>query len=159
MSHFFLLLSIALMFINTISTLLFEYCVSWINPGTAGGALTSGYSGPSGSSFPLSCSKLDTSSDSQPSSVSLLLSNAQFCLSQFLVLEMLSDVLTFSLSARWWSIVLSRSTFNMWVRLRGMSFADNVSAKGDHSENLHWAAWLCWKLDQDAITICFLSEM
>jgi len=59
---FFLLISIALTFTNTISACLFDFWVGWIYPGTFGAAFTSRCSGHSRSSMPMSCSLLDPTS-------------------------------------------------------------------------------------------------
>jgi len=156
----FLLVSIALTFINTFSTCLFDFCVGRINPWTFGAALTSRCSGHSWSSMLLSCSISDSMSTAQFSSLSFGLSKSPFQLSQSSVSEMLSGALSWSLSTGWLLILRIWRTFNIWVGLSGQSYIDNGGgAKQDLSNDLNAAAPSCWKSDQDAFTITSMSEM
>jgi len=78
---------------------------------------------------------------------------------QYSVSEMLSGGPASWLWAGWWSILLIRRTSNAWVRPEGRFFADNTGGKGDVSTYLDAAAPSGWKFDQDALTICLVSQM
>jgi len=59
----------------------------------------------------------------------------------------------------WQLILWIQRKFKIWVCPPGSSFADKAGGKGDHSVNLNAAAPLCWKNDQDALTVSSMSEM
>jgi len=89
----FLLVSISLTVINSFTSCLFDFRVGWINLGTFRTALTSCYSGYSGSSMLVSYSISDSTSAAQSSSLSFGLSKSPFQLSQSSLSEMLSGAL------------------------------------------------------------------
>ena len=157
--HLILHVPIALTVTNTFSACFLNFHVVRINPGTSGAALTSRCSGHSGSSMPLSCSISDSMSAMQSSLLWFGLFKFQFQWIQFSVSEMLSGVVSSSVWTGRWLICLIRRTFDIRVRSPGRSFADNCGGKGDLSDNLNAAAPSCWKSDQDALTISFVSEM
>jgi len=155
----FLHVSTALTVTKTFSACLFDFSVGRTNPGTVGAALTSCCSGDSGSWMQLLCTIPDSSSAAQSSSVSFGLSKWPFQFSQSSVSEMLSGVLSSSLSTGWLFIVQSRRIFKIWVLTPGRSFADQAGGKGDLSDSLNAAAPSCGKSEQDALMISFVSEM
>jgi len=155
----FLLVSIALTVTKTFSACHFDFRVCGINLETFGVALTCRCTGHSGTVMALSCSISDSTSTAQSSSLSFRLSKSPFQLSQYLVTEMLSGALSWSLSTGWWLIGLIQRTFNIWTHPPGMSFADKAGGKGDLPDNLNAAAPSCWKSDQDALMISSMSEM
>jgi len=154
-----LLVSIALMVINTFSAFLFDLQVGKINPVAFGVRFTSCYSGLSGSLMPLSRSTSDSLSASQSSSLSFGSSKSAFLLSQFSLSEMFSGTLSSSLSAWLQSILLIWQTFNTWAYPPARSFADKAGGKGDLSVNVNAAAPSCSKFDRDALMVSSLSEM
>jgi len=97
----FLLVSIALTIINTVSACLCDLHVGRINQGTFGAVLTSRCSGHSGLSMLFSCSISDSTSAAQSSSLSFGLSKSPFQLSQASVSEMLWGVRSSSLLIGW----------------------------------------------------------
>ena len=155
----FLLVSIALIVINTYSAHLSVFRVGRINPRTVALARVSRRSGHSGSSMLLSCSISDSKSAAQSSSQSFGSSKSPFQLSQSSVSEMLSGALSSSLWTGWWLILRIQRTFNIWVRPQGRSAPDQGGGKEDLSH--HWnasAPWI-WKSDQDALKISSGFEM
>jgi len=155
----FLLVSIALTVTHPFSAGLFDFSVGRINSGTLSAALTSRWSGHSGSSIELACSMPDSTSVTQLSSLAIGLCRWQFQLSQFSESKMFSGVLSSSLSTSWLFILLIWRTLNIWVRPPGRSFADKAGGKGDPSHNLNAATPSCWKNDLDALMISSISEM
>ena len=143
----FLLGSIALTVINTFSASLFDLCVGWIDPGTFGAALTLHLSRHSGSSIALSCLTTQSSSASQSPSLSYRFSNSPFQSSQFSVSEMLSGAVSCSLSAGWWSLVVTQWTFNTWIHPPRRCFAGKAGEKGNLSDNFNAATLSCWRFD------------
>jgi len=101
----------------------------------------------------------DSSSTSQSWSLAFGLSKSRFQSIQFLVMEVRSDALSSSLSARWWLILFIRGTFNSWIRPPGKTSADNVGGNSDLSDKLDAAARSCCKFDQDALMISSVSEI
>jgi len=88
------------------------------------------------------------------------LSLSPFQLSQSSVSEMLSGVLSSSLSTGWQLILQIWRTFKIWVHPPGRSFADKGGGgKGDLSDNMNAATPWCWKSDLDTLTISFVSEI
>jgi len=154
----FLRVSAALTVTNNFSACLFDFWVGQTNPGTFGAALTSCRSGHSGSSMPLFCSISDSSSAAQSTSLSIGSCKSRFQFSQSSVSGMLWGALSLWLSTGWWLILRIRRTFKIWVCPPGRSFADKGGGKGELSDNLNAAAQSCWKRDQDALTICSMSE-
>jgi len=62
-------------------------------------------------------------------------------------------------TAGWrWTFLIWR-TFNWSVGAPGSSFADKADGEGDPSDDLNPAGPWCWKSNQDALTISFVSEM
>jgi len=96
----FLLVSSSLTVINTFSACFFHLCVGRINQRIFGAALTSRFSGLSGSSVPFYCSRSDWLSASQSSLLAYGFSTLALQISQFSVSEMLSGALCSSLSTR-----------------------------------------------------------
>jgi len=72
---------------------------------------------------------------------------------------MLSGVLSLSLLTGWQLILRIQQTFKISVPPSGRSFADEGGGKGDHSDNLNAAAPSCWKSEQEALTMTWVSEM
>jgi len=155
----FLLVSIAVTFINTVSACYIVHHVGRINLGTFGAALTCRCSGLPGASMPLSSSIWDSMLASRLSSLAFRISASPFKLSQFTKSEMLSDELCPPLPGGCWSILLIRRTFNTSVRPPGRSFADNACGNGDLSDNVNAAIPPCWKFDQVALMIFSVSEI
>jgi len=154
----FLLISIALTVINTISACLFDFRDGRSNLGTFGVAVTSRCSGNSGSSMLLSCSISDSTSAAQSSSLLFGVSKCPLQFSQSSVSEMRSDALSTSLSMEWRLILRIRWTLNIWVCPPGRSFADKGGGKGDLTDNSNAAAPSCWKSNHNALTISSVSE-
>jgi len=155
--HLFLRVSSALTVITTFSTGLFDFRIGRTNPGTFRVALTSCCSRHSGSSIQWLCSITEPSSAAQSSSLSFGFSKSPFLFSQSSVSEMLSCVLSLSLSTGWRLIIQIRQTFSIWVHPPGRSFASKAGGKGNLSDNLNAAAPSCWKSDQDVLTISSMS--
>jgi len=155
----FLLVSTVLTVTNTFSACLSDCRVGRINLGTLCGALSSHYSGLSGSSMPLSCSISDSTSTTQSSSLLIALSRLAVQFSQFSVSEMLAGEVYSSLPTGWRSILLIWQTFNIWVCPPGRSFADKAGGKGDLSDNVNAAAPSCRRSDHDAWMISSISEI
>jgi len=156
---FYLRVSTPLTVTNTFSACLFDFRVGRTNLGAFGAALTSWCSAHSGSWMPVFGSISDSSSAVQCSSLSFGLSKSPFQFSQSSVSEMLSGLLSSSLSTGWRLILRIWRTFKIWVRPPRRSSADKAGGKGDVSNNLNAAAPSCWKSDQDALTISSVSEM
>jgi len=155
----FLRVSAALTVANNCSACLFDFHVVWTNPGTFGAALNSWCSGHPRSSMPLFCSIMDSSSAVQSSSLSVGLSKSPFQIGQSSVSKVHLGVLLLYLSTGWWLILWIWRTFKIWVCPPGRLFADKAGGKGDPSDKLNAAAPSCWKSDQDAMTICSVTEI
>ena len=125
----FLHVSIALTVTITCSACLLDFHVGRINPGIFGAALTSRCAVVSESSTTLRCSRSDSSSASQTSSLTFELSRSPFQSSQFSVSEMLLGGQTSLLSAGWRWIFLIWGIFNICVRPPRRSFADKAVAE------------------------------
>ena len=155
----FLLISIALTVINTVSARWCDFHEGQINPGTFGTALTSHCSGHSGSSILRSCSLSDSTSPAQLSSLSFGLSKSPFQLSQSAVSQMLSGGLLSSVSTGWRLILQIRRTSNIWVCPPGRYFAETGGCKRELSDNLNTATRSCWESNQGALNNSSVSEM
>jgi len=90
----FLFFSIALTVRHTFWPYVFDFWVGQIEPRTVDASLTSHCSGDSGSSMLLSCSRSDSTSATQSSSLSSGLSKSRFQLSQSSVSEMWSGAVS-----------------------------------------------------------------
>jgi len=155
----FLLMSIILIAINAISNFICDYRIGWMNPGTFSVALPFCHSGVSEYSLVFSTSISDWFSTSQSSSLSFGLSKSPFQLSQFSVSGMVSGNLSTSLWRQWGSIHLIQHTVNIWICPPGRLFAHKAGGTGDFSDNLNAAVTSYCQSDQDALTICSISEM
>ena len=155
----FLLGSIELTITNPHSAYLFDFRVGRIDLGTFGAALTSLWSGLSGSSMQSPSSIPDSMSASQMSLLPFEFSKAPFKWSQFFVSEILSSAPDSSHWAGWRSILFSWRTFNTWVCPPGRSIAHKAGGKGDLCDYLNAAAPSCLNSYQDALTISSISEM
>jgi len=155
----FFLNSIAMTINNTFSACLIHFPVGRMNPGTSRRALASCCSGLSWSLIPLSRSIIDLMSAAQLSSLSIGLTKWIFQFGLLSMSEMLSSVLTSSVSTGWWWILLIRRTVIIWVRPPGRPFADKAGGKGDLSDNVKAATPSCWKSNLDALMISSVSEM
>ena len=155
----FRLVSIALTVTNTVSACPFDFPVGQINTGTFGLALTSCWSGHSGSWMLLSSSIWDSTSATQSSLLSFGLSRSQLQFSQSSVSEILSGALSSPLLTRWRLILRIWWRFINLVCSPGRSFADKAGCEGDISQSLNEAAPWCWKRDRDALMISSVSEM
>jgi len=106
-----------------------------------------------------SSSMSESLSASHSSSLSFVLPQSLSQWSQFSESEMLSGVVSWSLFAVSWSILVIRRTFNTWLRPPGRWFAAKAGGTGDLSDNLNIATPSCWEYDQDALTTFSVSEM
>jgi len=159
LSPLFHLFCVALTFFDPFPVCSFDLCVGRVKPGWSSVALTSCCSGLSDSLMPLPSTISNSSSSTKLSSLSFGVFKSPFQLCQCSVSDMLPGALFRSLSAGWWLIICIRWTFNTWVRPPRRSASDTAGDIGYRSDTLNAATPSCWKFDQDALNISWVSEM